>query len=88
MPTEFLNTRRGSLYLILSYNFIIVCSVCVAARLGVFHSFSRIRNLWDLRNISVPHITRPEFLVTVIIIAKFKERAGEVLQLEHSFVWC
>jgi len=36
----------------------------------------------------MPHITRNEFLITIIIIAKFKERASEVLQLEHSFVWC
>jgi hypothetical protein len=50
-----------------------VCCVCVAARFGVFYSSSRIRKLWDLRNISVLQIAPTEFLITITIIVKFEE---------------
>ena len=55
-----------------------LCYVCVPTHLGLFYSFSRIRKLRNLRNISVPQITT-EILITIMIIAKFKERASKVL---------
>ena len=45
----------------------------VLRHVSVYPSFSRIRKLWDIRNISVLQITPTEFLITGMIIVKFEE---------------
>jgi hypothetical protein len=83
IPTEFLNTESRSLYfvLVLHSPHSPLCFCCT-------FSFSRITNLYDLQNSSVPQITPTEFLINVMIILNFKEKISTVLHLEHNFVWC